>query len=55
MGYSGLAWSVMFDLLFWGAIPAWQTVVGGAIIIGSNLFILWREQIAAEKKGVEQK
>lgn len=55
MGYSGLAWSVMFDLVFWGAIPAWQTVVGGSIIIGSNLFILWREQIAAEKKGMEQK
>lgn len=47
MGYSSLAWSVMLDLAFWNTIPAWQTLTGGAVIIGSNLFILWREQVAA--------
>lgn len=50
MGYSSLAWSVLFDLAFWGTVPAWQTLAGGAVIIASNLFILWREQIAAARK-----
>lgn len=44
MSYSGLAWAVLFDLSLWGAVPEWQTLAGGAIIVASNLLILWRER-----------
>jgi drug/metabolite transporter (DMT)-like permease len=32
-GYSGLVWSVCFDLLLWGHAPGWALVVGAAIVV----------------------
>ncbi|MEX1110041.1 MAG: DMT family transporter [Dongiaceae bacterium] len=43
LDYTHLLWAVMFDWLIWATIPAWTTFAGGALIIGANLFILWRE------------
>ncbi len=48
MMYTMIIWSVLFDYLFWQNIPAWNVVAGAAMIIGANLFILYREN----KKGV---
>jgi drug/metabolite transporter (DMT)-like permease len=38
--YSGLAWVIMIDLFVWSVAPAWQTLVGAAVIIGSGLYLL---------------
>lgn len=38
--YSGLAWVIVIDLLVWSVWPAWRTLAGAAVIIGSGLFLL---------------
>lgn len=42
--YTSLIWAVMIGMIVWHDFPDWQTYLGAAIIIASNLFILWREQ-----------
>jgi drug/metabolite transporter (DMT)-like permease len=32
-GYSGLVWSVGFDLALWGHLPGWPMVAGAAIVV----------------------
>lgn len=41
--YTMLIWAVLFDYLFWNAIPDWNVVCGGVVIIISNLIILRRQ------------
>ncbi len=41
--YTQILWGVTFSTLFFGAIPDSWVIVGLTIIIGSGLFILWRE------------
>jgi drug/metabolite transporter (DMT)-like permease len=41
--YTGLIWSLLFDITIFGLIPTWTTLLGGAIILGANLYITWRE------------
>lgn len=43
MNYTGLIWATLFDITIWAKIPAWPVYVGGAIIISSSLFIIYRE------------
>lgn len=43
MMYTMIIWSILFDYLFWGKLPAHTTLIGGAIIISANLFIMYRE------------
>jgi hypothetical protein len=31
---------MMIDFFVWSAIPAWSTLVGAAVIIGSGLYLL---------------
>lgn len=40
--YSSFIWVVMLDLLWWNKSPDGYTLIGAAIIVGSNLFILYR-------------
>ena len=46
--YSGIIWSALFSLLFWNIWPSWSVFAGAAIIISSNVFILWRENRKAK-------
>lgn len=41
--YTGLVWAAGAGFLIWGEVPTVATWVGGAIIIASGLFILYRE------------
>lgn len=41
--YSALAWAVMLDWMFWHAVPQSHTLLGGAIIIASGLYLIRRE------------
>lgn len=41
--YTMIIWSVLFDYLVWDKVPSWTVLLGAAMIIGSNLFIIYRE------------
>ncbi|MCB1720396.1 MAG: DMT family transporter [Alphaproteobacteria bacterium] len=43
--YTGLIWATGFDIWIWHIVPGWPVFVGGAIIIASNLYILYREKL----------
>ena len=38
-----IIWAMVFDYLVWDKAPSANVFIGAAIIIGSNLFILYRE------------
>ena len=41
--YSYIIWAALFGYLIWGEIPAVMTIIGLAILIGSNIFALRTE------------
>jgi drug/metabolite transporter (DMT)-like permease len=41
--YSGIIWSTIFGWMIWNDWPAQTIWIGGAIVIASNIFIVWRE------------
>ncbi len=41
--YFSLIWASMIDMLIWQHVPGWPVFLGGTVIIGANLFIIWRE------------
>ena len=43
MDYVALIWSTLFGWLIWSHVPGPATWIGAAIIIGSGLYIAWRE------------
>ncbi len=43
MQYSQILWATLFGMLFFDEYPNWNTAIGAAIIIGSGLYILFRE------------
>lgn len=51
MDYSTFFWVVMLDFFWWDKIPDTCTLAGAAVIVGSNLYILFRSRREqAEKK-----
>ncbi|HEX7031175.1 MAG TPA: DMT family transporter [Gammaproteobacteria bacterium] len=42
--YSALFWGVLLDLVIWGDVPGPVVFIGAAVIIGSGLFLIWRER-----------
>ena len=46
--YSALAWGLGLDWLIWHTLPASHTWLGAAIIIGSGLYLVRREQRITE-------
>jgi drug/metabolite transporter (DMT)-like permease len=48
--YTLLPWAILFGWLFFGDVPGTATMLAGAaIIIGSGLFIFYRERAAARR------
>lgn len=41
--YVRILWAVVLGYLWFGTTPGWPTVIGGAVIVASGLFVLWRE------------
>lgn len=57
ISYTMIIWAMIFDYMFWGRAPTSNVLVGATIIIGSNLFILYREislkkRITQEQSGI---
>ena len=42
--YSALLWGVLLDWVLWQVLPSQRMLFGSAIVIGSGLFIIWRER-----------
>ena len=42
--YSGIIWATSFGWIFWNEWPDKAILIGGAIVIASNVFIIFREQ-----------
>jgi drug/metabolite transporter (DMT)-like permease len=45
MDYSTLIWATLFGWLLFGALPSVTTWIGAPVIIGSGLYIVWREHV----------
>jgi drug/metabolite transporter (DMT)-like permease len=41
--YSSLVFSVIIGFVFFGDVPTWFMLAGGTIVVGSGLFIIYRE------------
>jgi drug/metabolite transporter (DMT)-like permease len=41
--YLSLVWAVLFGFAIWGDVPTVSLLIGSAIVVGSGLFLLWRE------------
>ncbi len=44
--YTALVWGVLLDLVVWGVLPSAITLLGGSIVIGAGLYLMWRERQA---------
>lgn len=49
--YTAMIWAVLFDFLFWSAVPAISLLGGAMVVVASGLYILYRETV----RGVTQK
>lgn len=47
MDYTALIWATIFGYALFGVLPGWSTWVGAPFVIGSGLYIVWRERVRA--------
>lgn len=47
--YSGIIWATLFGWMFWNEWPDVAIFIGGAIVISSNVFIVYREHTLARQ------
>lgn len=47
--YFSLVWAMILGFLVWGDVPSIALLAGSAIVVGSGLFLLWRESGRAKK------
>ncbi|MBV8740625.1 MAG: DMT family transporter [Sinobacteraceae bacterium] len=43
--YTALLWGMVADRIIWGVLPTARVYLGGAIIIASGLYLIWRERV----------
>ena len=43
--YSSLVWATLYGILLFGVLPSDATWIGAPLIIGSGLYIVWREHV----------
>jgi drug/metabolite transporter (DMT)-like permease len=41
--YFMLVWAILLGFIFWGDVPTLHLLIGSSIVVGSGLFLLWRE------------
>ena len=52
--YSQMIWAVFFGLFLFGDIPDAWVISGSAVIIGSGLYILWRETVRGQQARIRR-
>ena len=52
--YTYILWAVIFGYVFWGEVPAVNTLIGVMLLIGSNLYILHRELVNRRRQRRQQ-
>ena len=43
--YTALAWAIVLDYAFWNTLPDRYTLIGGAIIIASGIYLIRKEKV----------
>jgi drug/metabolite transporter (DMT)-like permease len=46
--YLMLVWSIVIGFAIWGDLPTASLLIGSAVVVGSGLFLLWRESRKAK-------
>jgi len=46
--YTALLWAILLDLIIWRDTPAVATLFGATVIIGSGLYVAYREKLASK-------
>ena len=41
--YLSLVWALLIGFVVWGDVPTLPLLLGSAVVVGSGLFLLWRE------------
>jgi drug/metabolite transporter (DMT)-like permease len=41
--YLSLVWAMIVGFVIWGDVPTAGLLIGSGIVVGSGLFLLWRE------------
>jgi drug/metabolite transporter (DMT)-like permease len=49
--YFSLIWAMLLGFAIWGDMPTVSLLIGGAIVAGSGLFLLWRESRRSMGRG----
>lgn len=52
MDYSSLIWATIFGIILFGQYPGLSIWIGAPIIIGSGLFIAWREHVRTGRQTI---
>ena len=47
--YLIIPWSALWGFVFWMEIPHWTTLIGISLILGSGLYVIFREQIVGQR------
>jgi drug/metabolite transporter (DMT)-like permease len=45
--YLSLVWAAVLGFVVWGDVPTLSLIVGSAVVVGSGLWLLWRESAKA--------
>lgn len=48
--YLSLVWAAAWGFLIWGDVPTQRLLIGSAIVVGSGLYILWRETVRRKQR-----
>ena len=52
--YTSIVWAILLGYLIWNDFPGNQALAGAALIVGSGLFVLYRENIKGKKTSDDQ-
>jgi drug/metabolite transporter (DMT)-like permease len=45
--YTSLLWGILIDRVVWQVLPSSRVCLGGALVIASGLYLIWRERVRA--------
>jgi drug/metabolite transporter (DMT)-like permease len=48
--YLSLVWATIIGFLVWGDVPTLHLLIGSAVVVGSGLYILWRETVRRRQR-----